>query len=81
MEERREPMLAPIFKGWAAYGDGWAVHGHTEEEALENYRKAEQRRRELLVLPRRNKQVEAQSIFEDNYASESKSDCAKPVPS
>lgn len=46
------PILQPIYGGrWAAHGDGWAVHGATKEEALENYRKAEQRHRELLALP------------------------------
>lgn len=47
------PELAPIYgHRWAAYGDGWAVHGNTREEALENYRKAEKRRQELLAMER-----------------------------
>ena len=40
--ERKEPVLVLIKNGWAALGDGWAVHGRTREEALENYRKAEE---------------------------------------
>ena len=71
MEERQEihePIVSQIFNGWAAHGDGWAVHGRTYEEALENYWKAVQRRREILALPRRGKQVEAQSIYSDNCA-------------
>jgi hypothetical protein len=37
------------------------VHGATREEALENYRKAEQRRHEILAMPPWYMQVEAQS--------------------
>ena len=63
MEEQitREPELMPIANGWAAYGDGWAVHGATREEALENYRKAEQRHNEILALPPWYMQVEGHS--------------------
>ena len=63
MEEHatKEPELFPIANGWAAYGDGWAVHGATREEAIEKYRKAEQRRREILAMPPWYMQVEAQS--------------------
>ena len=63
MEEHttKEPELFPIANGWAAHGDGWAVHGATREEALENYRKAEQRRREILAMPPWYMQVDAQS--------------------
>ncbi len=49
-QEIREPILSQTFNGWAAHADGWAVHGRTREEALENYWKAEQRRREILAL-------------------------------
>jgi hypothetical protein len=66
-QESREPSLKPIFKGWAAQGDGWAVHGRTQEEALEKYRKAEQRRREILDGPPRHKPIEMQSEYEEEY--------------
>jgi len=46
------PRLYQIYGGrWQAHGDGWAVIGDTQEEALENYRKAEKRHQELLALP------------------------------
>ena len=70
MEEHttKEPELFPILNGWAAHGDGWAVHGATREEALENYRKAEQRRREILAMPPWYEQVKMQSRDEDMCA-------------
>ncbi len=71
MEEQRgtrEPTLVQVYDGWAAHGDGWAVHGATKEEALANYWKAEQRRREILALPPWYKQVEMQSTGEDMCA-------------
>jgi hypothetical protein len=64
----KEPVLAPIKNGWAALGDGWAVHGHTREEALENYRRAEERHREIDARPFWYEQAEAQSAHEDSYA-------------
>jgi hypothetical protein len=57
-QERKEPFLRPIFEGWAAHGDGWAVHGCTREEAIEKYWKAKQRRREILARPPRYKPME-----------------------
>ena len=60
-DEAREPILTPVV-------DGWAVHGATREEALENYRKAEQRRKEILAMPPWYKPVEAQSRYEEHYA-------------
>ena len=67
-QELREPTLTPIANGWSAHGDGWAVHGRTREEAIENFHKAEQRRREILALPPWYKQVEEQLTHEDRYA-------------
>ncbi len=67
-QEANEPMLIEIANGWAAHGKGWAVHGRTREEALENYRKAEQRHREILALPPWYQQVEIQSLREGQYA-------------
>ncbi len=67
-QERREPSLTPIFNGWAAHGDGWAVHGRTREEALEKYWKAEQHRREILTRPPRHKQMEMLSESEERYS-------------
>ncbi len=67
-QERKEPLLTPIKNGWAAHGDGWAVHGTTQEEALENFRKAEERHREIDARPFWYEQPEAQTIHEDSYA-------------
>jgi hypothetical protein len=61
MEQRQEPSLTTTFNGWAAHGDGWAVHGRTREEAIEKYWDAERKRREILARPPRYKQVESQS--------------------
>lgn len=33
--------------GWAALGDGWAVHGETEEEAVKLYYEAIERHKEI----------------------------------
>jgi hypothetical protein len=38
-----------VTKAWAAFGHGWAVHGKTEEEAVELYRGAVERHREMDV--------------------------------
>lgn len=42
-----EPILEPVKNGWAALGDGWAVHGRTQEEALERFRRAQLRHSEI----------------------------------
>lgn len=46
-----DPALRPIKAGWAAYGDGWAVHGETEHEALERYAAAERKHAEIEARP------------------------------
>lgn len=42
-----KPEVVAIKGGWAALGDGWAVFGASEEEALLNYTKADERRKEI----------------------------------
>ncbi len=32
------PIVEKIVAGWAAKGDGWAVHAPTKEEAIEKYK-------------------------------------------
>lgn len=34
------PYLRPIKHGWAASGNGWAVHGQTQEEAVRRFHEA-----------------------------------------
>ncbi len=46
-----QPILSPIKNGWAARGDGWAVHAPTREEAVERFQKAEERHREIDSRP------------------------------
>jgi hypothetical protein len=46
-----EPTLTPIKNGWAAHAEGWAVHGTTQEEALQNYYEAKARHREIDQRP------------------------------
>jgi hypothetical protein len=36
-----------VKNGWAALGDGWAVHGKTEEEAIKHYHEAVAKHREI----------------------------------
>jgi len=64
-KETREPVLVPIYNGWSAHGDGWAVHGVTREEAIRNYWVTEERHREILGMPPWYKQIEAQAECTD----------------
>lgn len=46
-----QPMLIRTKNGWLARGDGWTVHGATEEEALWKFEEAERRHREIEARP------------------------------
>jgi hypothetical protein len=46
-----EPILTEIKTGWAALGQGWAVHAATRDEALRRFREAEREHREILARP------------------------------
>ena len=46
-----EPRLTEIKGGWAAYGDGWAVHAPTREEAIKQFREAELRHERIAKQP------------------------------
>jgi hypothetical protein len=46
-----EPKLVPIRTGWAALGDGWAVHAPSQEEARRRFEEAERRHREIEARP------------------------------
>ena len=61
--EASEPILKPIKNGWAAFGNGWAVHGRTREEAIENFRKAEELHREIDARPLWFERPDTQSIY------------------
>ena len=50
-QETKKPALTPIKNGWAAHGDGWAVHAPTPEEAIQKFLEAEERHREIDKLP------------------------------
>lgn len=50
-KETKKPALTPIKNGWAAHGDGWAVHAPTPEEAIQKFLEAEQRHKEIDELP------------------------------
>lgn len=50
-KEMKRPALTRIKNGWAAHGDGWAVHAPTPEEAMQKFLEAEQRHREIDKLP------------------------------
>lgn len=40
-----------VKNGWAAYGDWWAVHGDTREEAVRRYYEAIERHKEIGSRP------------------------------
>ncbi|MGB6838605.1 MAG: hypothetical protein WBF66_12995 [Dehalococcoidia bacterium] len=42
-----EPVLAQIKNGWAARGNGWAVHAPSQEEAIRKFEEAERRHKEI----------------------------------
>jgi len=46
-----QPRFQEIKNGWAAVGDGWAVHASTKEDALRQYEEAERRHREIDKRP------------------------------
>jgi hypothetical protein len=54
-----DPILRTIKNGWAAYGDGWAVHAPTREEAIQKYWEAVERHRLIESLPYWFEQVKA----------------------
>ncbi len=59
VESEPFPHMLPMYGGqWMADGDGWAVYGATQREALENYWKAEQRHQEILAMPSMHRLVE-----------------------
>ncbi len=52
MENERQPLdLRPIRGGWAALGDGWAVHGESKEEAVRLYHEAIERHKKIDARP------------------------------
>jgi hypothetical protein len=51
MERVSEPQVVPIKSGWAAVGDGWAVHGKTQEEARRLFEVAELKHQEIDARP------------------------------
>ena len=46
-----EPILVQIKSGWAARGNGWAVHAPTKEEAISKYKQRKQFYSEILSRP------------------------------
>ena len=41
MSNHVEPIIRPIKTGFAAMGQGWAVHGRTEEDARQKFHEAQ----------------------------------------
>ena len=46
-----EPKIDKVKAGWAALGEGWAVHAPTREAAIEKYKERERFYRELIARP------------------------------
>lgn len=65
--ERIELVLVPIKNGWAARGEGWAVHGRTPEEARQKFYEAEERHREIDARSIVYERGEVQTIYEDSH--------------
>lgn len=66
-QEERKPTLTPIKNGWAAHGDGWAIHASTREEAIQKFREAEHRHQEIDKLPFWYERFRAHSTDRDNH--------------
>ena len=45
------PILTQAKNGWLARGDGWAVHGASQEEAVQKFEEAERRHQEIEARP------------------------------
>ena len=63
-----EPKLTQVTGGWAAHGDGWAVHGQTRDEALRLFGEALKRHAEIDAQPYWS-EVERPNRPESNTAS------------
>ena len=44
-------ILEEIKNGWAAHGDGWAVHAPTRDEAILRFAEAERRHERIAKQP------------------------------
>ena len=51
MPEKETPRRVQIKGGWAAHGDGWAVHGKTKEAALQRFGEALVRHMKIAKQP------------------------------
>lgn len=66
-KEAEKPALTPIKNGWAAHGDGWAVHAPTPEEAIQKFLAAQEKHREIDKLPFWYQRFDAQFSNEDRH--------------
>ena len=66
-QEQIQPVVKPIKNGWAAYGNGWAVHAYTPEGAIQKFRDAECRHQEIDKLPFRHEQFRVQQSDKDKH--------------
>jgi hypothetical protein len=66
-KEAEKPALTPIKNGWAAHGDGWAVHAPTPEEAIQKFLAAQEKHREIDKLPFWYQRFDAQYSNEDRH--------------
>lgn len=64
MNGTSEPELRPIKGGWAASGNGWAVHALTREEAIQKFKEAERQHEVIDSRPYWYEQVETGPLHE-----------------
>jgi hypothetical protein len=70
-----EPTLRPIKGGWAASGDGRAVHGSTQEDAIERFYTAIVQHRKIAARPYWYEAL--QSLMRSNYSGRTRIETAR----
>ncbi len=57
--KEEEPHLRQIQGGWAASGKGWAVHGATQDEAIQRFQAAVEQHKVIAARPYWYEQLQA----------------------
>jgi hypothetical protein len=59
------PKLEKIASGWAAYGNGWAVHAPTKQKALAKYQERKAFHDKLVALPPFRDRIHQEMVSND----------------